>query len=80
MPDATLAPLGRRQAILGRKRFLLESDSHLPNHAPTRSGQTPAAFTANPFHPRNPRLTSPVRSLWEAGFQTKSRHAVKRDG
>src|SRR6476661_10776075 len=29
----SLAPLGRRQAILGRKRFLLGSDSHLPHHA-----------------------------------------------
>jgi hypothetical protein len=43
------------------------------------SGQAPAASTANPFYPRNPRLIC-QSALFGKRISNKSRHAVKRDG
>jgi hypothetical protein len=69
--------LFRKATPSNHKTILLASDSHLPNLDKVRA--SPAASTANPFYPRNPRLIR-QSALFGKRISNKSRHAVKRDG
>src|SRR5438094_3896260 len=72
--------LFRKATPSNHKTILLASDNHLPNHAPTRSGQGRTASTANPFYPRNPRLICQCALFGKRISNKKPPRALKRDG